>query len=195
MSSNNSTLEKAMLVPYDAGVPRIQFMFNPTELTFESAIEVQNNSGAQTKKEGQPKSNFSRVKADKVTIGKIIFDTYESGESVVEKYIKPFIAAVRFSRSINAPAAALSNNNSPLSNISAKENREQSPPIYRFVWGEQIYLRRCFLEKLNYKLTMFLPDGTPVRAVIDSLSLQEVDEKKPSQNLNQRTVNRQAYKL
>ncbi|MEM6520025.1 MAG: hypothetical protein AAF722_11930, partial [Cyanobacteria bacterium P01_C01_bin.70] len=33
----------------------------------------------------------------------------------------------------------------------------------------------CFVEKLDYKLTMFLADGTPVRAEVN-LSLKEVDD-------------------
>ncbi|MGK7926783.1 MAG: hypothetical protein AB4290_16345 [Spirulina sp.] len=41
-------------------------------------------------------------------------------------------------------------------------------------------IRQCFIENLAYKLTLFLPDGTPVRAEIDSLTLKEVDEEKPS---------------
>ncbi len=47
------------------------------------------------------------------------------------------------------------------------------PPVYYFIWGEENYMM-CFIQKINYKLTMFLPNGTPVRAIVD-LSLQEVD--------------------
>ena len=83
-----------------------------------------------------------------------MFDTYEDEENVLKKYINKFRKAVQF--------------------VPGKER----PPIYKFTWGEQIYLRRCFIENLTYKLTMFLPDGTPVRAVIDSLTLKEADEDK-----------------
>ena len=68
-------------------------------------------------------------------------------------------------------------------------------PIYRFVWGSQVYLQRCFIAKLNYKLTLFLPDGTPVRAVIDSLTLKKADEEKPSTDLKQAIVDRVRYDL
>ena len=47
------------------------------------------------------------------------------------------------------------------------------PPVYYFMWGEQNYMT-CMITKLSYKLTMFLPDGTPVRALVD-VSLKEVD--------------------
>lgn len=154
-----SSLVKAILRS-DDGVPAIEFMFNPTELAFEGVVETAENPGARTQDKGQPKVSFSNVKAYKVTINKILFDTYEEGTDVVKKYIIPFRKAVEF--------------------VSGKER----PPIYTFIWGDQQYLRRCFVEKLTYKLTMFLPDGTPVRAVIDSLTLKEADEPKPNAPLN-----------
>lgn len=144
----------------DDGVPPIEFMFNPTELVFEGVVETAENPGARTQDRGQPKVSFSNVKAYKVTVNKILFDTYEEGSDVVSKYIDPLRKAVEF--------------------VSGKER----PPIYTFIWGDRQYLRRCFVEKLTYKLTMFLPNGTPVRAVIDSLTLKEADEPKPNAPLD-----------
>ena len=152
-SSKSGNLVKATLIS-DDGVPQIEFMFNPTELVFEGVVETSESPGARTEDKGTPKVSFSHVKAYKVTINKILFDTYEDGEDVVKQYIDKFKKAVEF--------------------VKGKER----PPIYQFMWGKQVYLRRCFIEKLSYKLTMFLPDGTPVRAVIDSLTLKEADEPK-----------------
>ena len=154
-SSKSGNLVKALLISND-GVPTIEFMFNPTELVFEGVVETSESSGARTEDKGNPKVSFSHVKAYKVTINKILFDTYEDGGDVVKQYIDNFRKSVEF--------------------VKGKER----PPIYQFMWGKQVYLRRCFIEKLNYKLTMFLPDGTPVRAVIDSLTLKEADE--PTEN-------------
>jgi hypothetical protein len=151
ISDKSGNLVKATLISND-GVPAIEFMFNPTELVFEGVVETAESPGARTQETGQPKVSFSHVKAYKVTINKILFDTYESGEDVVQRYINKFRTAVEF--------------------VQGKER----PPIYQFMWGKQVYLRRCFVERLNYKLTMFLSDGTPVRAVIDSLTLKEADE-------------------
>ena len=44
---------------------------------------------------------------------------------------------------------------------------------YNFAWGQNQYLK-CFVKSVSYKLTMFLADGTPVRAIVD-MSLEEVD--------------------
>jgi len=151
--AKSGNLVKASLISND-GVPPIVFMFNPTELVFEGVVQTSESPGARTQDKGNPKVSFSHVKAYKVTINKILFDTYEDGGDVVKLYIENFRKSVEF--------------------VKGKER----PPIYQFMWGKQVYLRRCFIEKLNYKLTMFLPDGTPVRAVIDSLTLKEADEPK-----------------
>lgn len=148
------TLAKATLSSEEA--PQIEFMFNPTELTFEGVVETTESKGGRPQQTGKPKVSFSNTKAYKITINKILFDTYEKEADVVKTYIDNFRKAVEF--------------------VGGKER----PPIYQFSWGSQIYMRRCFVEKLTYKLTMFLPNGTPVRAVIDSLILKEADE--PEQN-------------
>ena len=154
----SGNLVKARLTSPD-GVPPIEFMFNPSELIFEGMVETSEDSGARTEAQGQPKVSFSHVKAYKVTINNILFDTYEDGSDVVGKYINPLKKALQF--------------------VGGKER----PPIYTFSWGDKEYLRRCFIEKLNYKLTMFLPDGTPVRAMIDSLTLKEADEPQPNSSV------------
>ena len=151
-------LVKAELKCIDGGSD-IKFMFNPSQLAFEGVVETSENPGARTQKQGKPKVSFSNIKAYKITINNILFDTYEEGDDVVKKYINNLKKAVEFS--------------------SGKER----PPVYRFMWGEQMYMKCCFIEKLNYKLTMFLPNGTPVRAVIDSLTLKEADEPKPNQSV------------
>jgi Contractile injection system tube protein len=158
------TLQKAKLIPKDGGKP-IEFMFNPTELSFEKTVETSENKGARTQDQGQPKVGFATVDSYIVTINKILFDTYETGENVVTKYIEPFRKAVQF-----------------------VSKAEQRTPRYTFTWGGNQLLRCCFVKKLNYKLTMFLPDGTPVRATIDSLTLKEADEPKPNVPLNTPTV-------
>jgi hypothetical protein len=158
ISDKSGNLVKATLIS-DDGAPTIEFMFNPTELLFEGVVETSESPGARTQDKGQPKVSFSHVKAYKVTLNKVLFDTYEDGGDVVKQYIDKFKKAVEF--------------------VKGKER----PPIYQFMWGKQVYLRRCFIEKLSYKLTMFLPDGTPVRAVIDSLTLKEADEPKENGSL------------
>lgn len=162
------TLAKASLIPKDKGLPNLEFMFNPTELTFEKVVETSENKGARSQDKGQPKVGFANTNPYKVTINKILFDTYETGEDVVKQYLDPFRKAVQFA---DQPAG--------LGVAKGGADKKERTPLYTFVWGSNTHLRCCFVEKLTYKLTMFLPDGTPVRAIIDSLTLKEADEPKP----------------
>lgn len=228
---NRGSLVKAQLIPWDRGVPKIEFMFNPAELTFDAQVNVQSAEGSQTQTSGETKVNFSLIKSYKVSMSKVTFDTYEAGENVVDQYLKAFKAALRFVGSDDdedssmfgiqgLPEPVKGALASPLSDASksaesglAKVGQatgiskvaqgiekgldqlfgdldKKRTPIYRFVWGEQVYLRRCFVEKFTYRLTMFLPDGTPVRAVIDNLTLTQADSIKSGNMLGAAIVNR-----
>jgi hypothetical protein len=143
-----ATLVKAKLLSEDGG-GTITFMFNPEKITISSSMELNRDNAARTAK-GLPKVTFAYPNPKKITISSIYFDTYETGQSVL-----PFIA--QFENALNFVTA------------------EKRPPTYKFIWGSQEYIR-CFIDKLDYDLTMFLPDGTPVRAVINSLTLNEIDE-------------------
>ena len=144
-------LAKALLLAKDSGAKNIEFMFNPQEIAFEESVATSESQGTRGEKKGRPKVSFSYINATKVTINNIVFDTFETGENVFLTRIIPFKKAVEF-----------------------LGNEEKRPPIYSFVWG-QVYLEYCFIDTLGYKLTKFLTNGTPVRAVIDSLVLKEID--------------------
>ena len=163
MNNNNISLnkppEKAKLKL--ANQPRasfIEFQFNPTEIIFDVAADLSTSKGARQTETGAPKVNFSNFQADKVTLKNIVYDTFEveSGDSqkknVLSAYINKYKEAMKF--------------------VPGKDQ----PPILTFSWGNNIYLKRCFIENLSYRLTMFASDGTPVRAVIDSLTLVETDK-------------------
>jgi Contractile injection system tube protein len=151
-----SELSTASLVPVDSpGKPTINFLFNPAELGFQDKIDTQENPGANNEQTGRPKVSFAAKKASTLAINNVVFDTYEDGRDVIATYIQPFKEATTF----------------------IEEMRR--PPVYEFMWGNRQYFRKCFVENLSYKLTMFLPDGTPVRAVVD-VSLKEADEPKAS---------------
>ncbi|MFP4120990.1 CIS tube protein [Coleofasciculus sp.] len=146
-----SQLIKAQLISTDGG-GTIDFMFNPNQLAFSQQINLTKSSGARTGR-GLPKVNFAYPEPVTLSINDIIFDTYETGENVL-RHLKPFEKAVNFAES--------------------GEGKEKRPPTYVFTWGSQEYIR-CFVTKVDYNLTMFLPDGTPVRVSVN-LTLEEIDE-------------------
>ncbi|NEP76498.1 hypothetical protein [Okeania sp. SIO2G5] len=185
-------LTKAYLHALDPNIPHIHFMFNPTDLAFTQEVASEENTGARAKETGAPKTNFSHLKPRTLTISKILFDTYEE-KTDVQAYIRPFLCAVEFVSYIqkigglpdklynNLPEGtrkqvktSISSEFDSSSGGGDDKKKQQRTPIYRFIWGNQEnYLPYCTVDSLSYKLTKFLPNGTPVRAEIDSLTLKE----------------------
>ncbi len=150
---SSGTLEKAILIhqPQDDS-KNIEFMFNPNELVFEHSMEFNESQGARTER-GYPKISFAYRNPCVLSISNILFDGYEQGESVAG-YLNKLIQSVYFADS--------------------GEAKNKRPPFYIFAWGNKQYFT-CFVEKLTYRLSRFLEDGTPVQAVVD-LTLRKVDE-------------------
>ena len=149
-SLKSSSLEKVTLINQDDKGNDIVVMFNPTEINLTRAVkwEPAKASGG----EGLlPKINFSAVEPYKLTLKQLLFDTYETKESVM-KYVNVIKAGV-----------------------TPEKSKAKRPPVYIFHWGSKEEYFHCVITSLSYTLTMFLTDGTPVRAMVD-ISLQEVEK-------------------
>jgi len=147
-------LQKAKLTGLE-GAEDIEFMFNPTELSLSRSMSIEQSEGARTDT-GQNKTSFKHPNPYSMKVGNLIFDTYESGKSVLEHMTK-LSKAVEFTEQ--------------------GKGQNKRPPIYIFTWGKHEYLR-VFVKTFSCKLSLFLPDGTPVRANID-LDLEQVDPPTP----------------
>ena len=159
------TLVKAELYSEDGEQYSFSFMYNPTEISMSRKATVAENEGARSDNEGIPKVSFAHPNAAIISIQNIIFDAYErSDRRDIGKDIQKLTQSVKFVKG------------------------EARPPIYIFRWGKINYLR-CYVESLNYKLTLFLPDGTPVRAKA-SINLKEIDPDFKSKNPSPASRNR-----
>ena len=187
----DSRLVKAALISRD-GAPTIRFMFNPTDLQFSRSVTIVDIKGARTF-QGLPKVNFGFVEPYKLKLSGLVFDTYETGEDVYEEKIAAIRASVDFKHFVDVHSGVLGDTGNALAdaagnianeevgggkNITGAGDRGQPldlkrPPVYYLIWCNHDYIT-CMVESLSFKLTMFLPDGTPVRALVD-LSLKEVD--------------------
>lgn len=147
-AKKSSNLKKAILKNMDGGQD-IKLMFNPTDISFTRTISWTKNDGNR----GTtllPKISFSSVDPYKFTLKQLLFDTYETKESVM-KHIDIIKQGVE----------------------TIKQQPDSRPPVYKFIWDKEYFL--CVMTSLTYTLNMFLSDGTPVRALVD-ISLQEVDK-------------------
>jgi Contractile injection system tube protein len=159
-------LQKAFLKSTDTG-ESLQFMFNPTQLQYSRTVKWENQKGARNSDQLLPKVSFAGIEPYQLTISDAMFDTYEvrkdnppNEHKSVADYIKKFQATV-------SPT---------ISQAGGKGGKDKRPPVYIFHWGTSDTLNfRCVVKQFSYTYTMFLPDGTPVRAKM-SLTLQEVDK-------------------
>lgn len=142
-------LEKAKLIAYNGEAPDIELMFNPTEISFSRSVTWVADDGSR----GTtllPKINFSGVQPYQFTLKQLLFDTYETKKSVM-RYIDIIKKGVE----------------------TIQKSPDKRPPVYIFTWNQEYFY--CVMTSLSYTLTMFLSDGTPVRAMVD-ISLEEVDK-------------------
>lgn len=80
----------------------------------------------------------------------LFFDTYEQGKDVRE-HTKKVIDLLEINRELHAP------------------------PVLQFVWGGLTFIG--VLERANQRFTLFLSDGTPVRATVDVTFKEFWDQK------------------
>lgn len=151
------TLEKAELYSIDGEQYSFKFMYNPNNLSFNKKSNLTEDCGARTQQAGLPKTSFAHPNATVLKLANITIDAYErQGNQNLSPEIKKLNKAVKF------------------------VNGQQRPPIYIFRWGKMNYLK-CYVESVDYQVTMFLEDGSPVR-VEASITLKEVDPSQGSSN-------------
>ncbi|MCC5659026.1 hypothetical protein LC608_19010 [Nostoc sp. XA010] len=147
-------LEKAKLMSFYPGeAPTIEFMFNPTQMSIQRTCKWQSEPGNRGNA-ALPKVNFSGVDPYKLTLSQIVFDTYETRNSVIDQYLK------NIKKGVESP-----------------DGKDKRPPVYILAWGKKQSFP-CVMLSISYKIDKFLADGTPVRAIVD-ISLQEVDKENP----------------
>ena len=136
-------------------------MFNPKELAISKQNDWQQQR-ALTKE--TPTSQYTGGGPESLTL-QLQFDTYTAKEprDVREEYqkIKEFMQIDGFTK----PA----------------KGEQARPPLVRFHWGTTIF--DGVISTLNERLTLFLPGGTPVRAVVD-LTLTQIRDGKPTEKQN-----------
>jgi nucleoid-associated protein YgaU len=88
----------------------------------------------------------------------LFFDTYESGEDVRKKYTNAIWQLAMVNKDKQDP-----------------KTKKSQPPKCEFRWGS-MWSFKAVLADVTQKFTLFLPDGTPVRATLDVTFRQTEDE-------------------
>jgi len=124
----------------------VNVLFNPKELTFSKS-----NSWKQgiTPAANVPSPEFTSGGAATLKIT-LFFDTYMGDRvDVREKYTNKIYNMMHLDPK-----------------WTDKKNKKGRPPNVRFQWGRQVGFD-AVITSIQQRFTLFLPDGTPVRAVLD----------------------------
>jgi hypothetical protein len=132
--------------------PPIDVCFNPKEYSLDKALSWESSKAH----DDAPVPEFKTPAAMTLTVT-LQFDTYEERLSVRDKYVR------RLEKLCLMKSKAKDD----------KDVKNHAPPRCMFVWGQMTF--RGVIQSLGQKYTMFLADGTPVRAEI-ALKMQQVDD-------------------
>jgi len=132
----------------------VEVMFNPTDYTFSKA-----NNWQPSKKKGAnvPPLEFNGGNPTDLKVT-LMFDTYETGEDVRDSYTNAIWNMVMVNKSKIDP-----------------KTKKGQPPQVEFRWGA-MWSFKAVIANITQKFTLFLADGTPVRASLDIVFRQVEDE-------------------
>jgi hypothetical protein len=141
--------------------------FNPKELTFSRSITW---NPSKSPKENQPEVEFGGGGAASLKL-QLLFDTYVTTkdgtpvevevskiEDVRKKYLNLLYQWTRVDK-----------------DLVEKNSKKGRPPEVRFHWGEIVF--EGVIQSISQRLTLFLPNGRPVRAVVDLTMTESHDAK------------------
>lgn len=146
----------------------VKCMFNPKEYTFSKS-----NSWSELplKGENTPTLEFGGGEAATLSL-ELLFDTYEAHTTAgnqagddVRKYTKGLWDLMKISDQSKDPATG-----------------KGRPPLCKFQWGS-LWSFEAVVTSISQRFTLFLSDGTPVRAILNVSFKQVKDEGQyPRQN-------------
>lgn len=145
-------LAKATVTNLDTA-KSVECMFRPKEYTFSKS-----NSWTQGRVTGAnvPQLEFSGGQPTTLAM-ELFFDTYEMGKDVRKEYTNAIWDLMMVSAMTRDPRTG-----------------KGRPPICEFRWGS-MWSFKAVITRISQKFTLFLPDGTPVRATLN-VTFQQVEE-------------------
>ncbi|HEX2513833.1 MAG TPA: peptidoglycan-binding protein [Chloroflexota bacterium] len=139
------SLAAASIINIDSGGAPIRCHFNPKEYTFSKSNTWKTGD---TKGANVPPIEFEKGQPATLQL-QLLFDTYTERADVRQKYTDALWRLMLVDESLKD-----------------QKTKKSRPPKVRFQWG-QTWSFEGVIEKLTQKFTLFLPDGTPVRATVD----------------------------
>lgn len=138
---------KCMIKNLDTG-EEVEAHFNPKELAVEKSVPWNKHKDS---KGDTPLLEFTDAEPKTMSV-ELLFDTYESRKSVYKKYVKTLESFTLI-----------------------VDQKKKRPPMCIFLWGKSFPSFMGVIESLATKYTMFLADGTPVRATV-TVKMKQADK-------------------
>lgn len=131
------TLTKCLIKNLDSG-EEISAYFNPKEIGIDKNVPWNKHKDSKADK---PILEFTDADPAELSL-ELLFDTFEPRTSVYQEYIEKLEKLVKV------------------------DEAKKRPPMVLFLWGTHFPKFMGVVSTLGVKYTMFLPDGTPVRATV-----------------------------
>jgi hypothetical protein len=166
------TLEMATIKPLEpSGQAEIKAMFNPDHI-----IYTKTNTWNLHRTNGQNLPEVAFASGTPATLQvTLIFDGTEDGENIA-KIVNKLTALTKVDKSLKGRRSNAQGGDAPSNSFQGR------PPTVQFHWGSYLSFD-AVIKQITSKFTMFLDDGTPVRASVDVTFMQIADEDAfPSQN-------------
>ena len=148
MSIANRTSRDGKLIifsldPNPSGTEVLEAQYNPKEIGVDKSVPWQK---AATSTGDQPEMQFTAAEGRSMSF-ELFFDTYETGGNVHSDYVAKLLDLAMVMKP------------------DSKKEEEKRPPRVRVKWGNAaLPTFDGVIESVSTKYTMFLPNGTPVRA-------------------------------
>lgn len=127
----------------------VKALFNPKEYSISKST---NWTSYNQKGRDMPEAHFDSGERRELSM-ELFFDTYSSKDKEnVKEYVKK------------------------IEKLMLMDVEKHRPPIVLVSWGKNALNFQCVLEQMEQRYTMFLEDGTPVRAMVN-VTFREIDLK------------------
>lgn len=136
---------------------KVEFAYNPKEYTVSKANTWK--APEANKGSNSPPLEFGGGQPMEFGQLELFFDSYETGEDVRRKYTDKLFKLMEINTGLPAGTT----------------QRTGQPPKCKFQWGT-VFSFHCYVAKVSCTFTLFLADGTPVRATTKIDLKQAVDD-------------------
>jgi hypothetical protein len=165
------TLQKASIQPLEGSESMIEAMFNPDQISY---TKVNNWSYHPTNGQSLPPGSFSNG-SPAILVVTLIFDGTEDGANVA-RTVNQLNKLTKVDEHLDNGRVAGAHG------AAASQSQQHRPPKVSFMWGNYLSFD-AVIQKVFTKFTLFLDDGTPVRATVEVTFWQIADENVfPNQN-------------